>query len=92
MTRETVTRYREQWKLLNAPQRRITAMGAFIIAAAAAVGAIAAAEGNWLAVSLAAALALAEFTVILNVRSVAMWRHLYESQRDRPRAENWRQN
>lgn len=87
-----LSRYRAEWKLMNGAQQRTLILALSMEPMLATVCGIAVAEGNWLAACLALGLGLAEAVVILQVRSVAMWRHLYESLRDRPRAENWREN
>lgn len=87
-----LSRYREEWRLMQPIPRRTLVLALLILPMMATVCGFAVAEQNWLAVCLAIIALLAEAGVILSLRSASMYRHLYESTRDRPRAGNWRQN
>jgi hypothetical protein len=87
-----LTRYRAEWKLMNGTERRTLVAGLMLTLLVLATGTLAVLERNWLASVLAAIVVMTEAGLLFNLRAAATYRDLYESQRDRPRAENWRQN
>lgn len=87
-----LSRYREEWKLMNGAQRRPLALTLALLPIIVTICCFAVIEQNWLAICLVILVTLLAGQVVLQLRAVSMYRHLYESTRDRPRAENWRQN
>lgn len=87
-----LARYRTEFRSMSHAERKTLLLIWPLPLQFAGMAILGAVIGNWLLLIAAAIAALVAVQSLIQLRVAAGWRKLYESQRDRPRAENWRQN